>query len=70
MELTSKFTPADIEYLFHQVAQFAFEQKFATKEDYQVTTKTFMEITPRVRPSLTDEIIEEFKKDSVTYSRV
>ena len=70
VELTSKFTPADIEYLFHQVAQFAFEQELATKKDYQVTTETFVEITPRIRPSLTDEIIEEFEKDSVTYSRV
>ena len=70
VDMTSKFTPADIEYLFHQVAQFAFEQELATKEDYQVTTETFMEIIPGVRPSLTDEIIEEFEKDSVTYSRV
>jgi len=24
---------------------------------------------PTIRPSLTDEIIEEFQKDSITYSR-
>jgi transitional endoplasmic reticulum ATPase len=67
--MTSKFTPADIEYLFHQVAQFAFEQELAAKEDYQVTTETFVELVPRIRPSLSDEIIEEFEKDCVTYSR-
>ena len=68
--LTSKFTPADIEYLFHQVAQFAFEQELATKQDFRVTTETFLEIIPPIRPSLTDEIIEEFEQDSITYSRV
>jgi transitional endoplasmic reticulum ATPase len=67
--MTSRFTPADIEYLFQQVAQFAFEQEYATRQDYRVTTDTFVRILPTIRPTLTDEIIEEFKKDSVTYSR-
>jgi transitional endoplasmic reticulum ATPase len=69
VEMTSRFTPADIEYLFQQVAQFAFEQEYATKQDYRVTTDTIIQIIPKIRPSLTDEIIEEFQKDSVTYSR-
>ena len=67
--MTSRFTPADIEYLFQQVAQFAFEREYANKQDYRVTTDTFVSILPKVRPTLTDEIIEEFRKDSVTYSR-
>lgn len=69
VEMTSRFTPADIEYLFQQVAQFAFEQEYASKQDYRVTTDTFIQTFPNIRPSLTDEIIEEFQKDSVTYSR-
>ena len=64
-----QFTPADIEYLFQQVAQFAFEQEYASKQDYRVTTNTFNQILPKLRPSLTDEIIQEFQKDSITYSR-
>jgi len=36
----------------------------------EMKTKTVMQIIPRVRPTLTDEIIEEFEKDSLTYSRV
>ncbi len=59
-----------MEYLFQQVAQFAFEQELATKRDYLVSTETIFEIIPKIRPSLTDEIIEEFEKDSITYSRV
>jgi len=67
--MTSRFTPADIEYLFQQVAQFAFEQEYVSRQDYRVTTDTFIQILPTIRPSLTDEIIEEFQKDSITYSR-
>jgi hypothetical protein len=37
--------------------------------DYQVTTDTFLQIAPKIRPSLADEVIEEFRKDSITYSR-
>jgi len=69
-EMTSGFTPADIQYLFQQVAHFAFEQELANKEDYRVTAETFMQIVPKIRPSLSDKVIEEFEKDSVSYSRV
>ena len=69
VKMTSRFTPADIEYLFQQVAQFAFEQEYASRQDYRVTTDTFIQMLPKIRPSLTDEIIEEFQKDSITYSR-
>jgi transitional endoplasmic reticulum ATPase len=67
---TSRFTPADIQYLFEQVAQFAFEQEVARKEDYKVSTETILDIMSKARPSLTDDIIKEFEKDSITYSRV
>ena len=67
--MTLKFTPADIEYLFQQVAQFAFEQELASDEDYRVTTDTIFEILPTIRPSLTDEVTVEFEKDIITYSR-
>jgi transitional endoplasmic reticulum ATPase len=70
IKMTSRFTPADLEYLFQQVAQFAFEQELAAKQDYRVTTETILRIMPKLRPSLTDEIVMEFEKDSVSYSRV
>ena len=70
VEMTSGFTPADIQYLFQQVAHFAFEQELASKEDYRVNDGTFIHILPNVRPSLSDTVIAEFEKDSVSYSRV
>jgi SpoVK/Ycf46/Vps4 family AAA+-type ATPase len=67
---TVRFTPADIQYLFEQAAQFAFEQEVSRKEDFKVTTKIILQIMEKMRPSLTDEIVEEFEKDSLAYARV
>ena len=67
--LTARFTPADLEYLFQKVAQWAFEREYASKQDYKVTTDTFAEIVAQIRPSLTDEMIDEFRQDSVSYTR-
>ena len=69
VESTARFTPADIEYLFHKVAQFAFEQELDTQKDFIVTTGPIVEILSAMRPSLTDEVIEEFEKDSIEFSR-
>jgi transitional endoplasmic reticulum ATPase len=69
VEMTARYTPADIEYLFHQVAQLAFEREYETGRDYRVTVETFQHLTPNIRPSLTDEMIEELHTDRLTYSR-
>jgi SpoVK/Ycf46/Vps4 family AAA+-type ATPase len=69
IKMTARFTPADIEYLFQQVAQSAFEKEYSCKQDYRVTIETFADIVPKIRPSLTDEIIAEFERDIITYSR-
>ena len=70
VDRTSRFTPADIGYLFEQVAQFAFEREVAENMDYRVSTEDFLIIMAKMKPSLTDEIIERFEKDSLTYARV
>jgi SpoVK/Ycf46/Vps4 family AAA+-type ATPase len=67
---TTRFTPADIQYLFEQVAQCAFEHEISKKEDCKVTTEGILQIMQKMRPSLTDEIVEEFEKDSLAYARV
>lgn len=69
IKMTNRFTPADLEYLFQQVAQFAFEQELATQQDYRVTTDTIFEIIPKIRPTLTEEVIMEFEKDTIAFSR-
>lgn len=66
---TERFTPADIQYLFEQVAQFAFEQEISRGEDFKVTTEVILQMMEKMRPSLTDEIIVEFEKDSLAYAR-
>jgi SpoVK/Ycf46/Vps4 family AAA+-type ATPase len=63
------FTPADIEYLFQKVTQFAFEKEYQVGKDYKICTDTFMELLPSVRPTLTDEIIAEFRQDCDEYTR-
>lgn len=70
IEMTTGFTPADIQYFVDQVAHFAFEQEFIKKNDYRVTTDTFTQILSKMRPSLSSEVIKEFEKDSINYSRV
>lgn len=70
VEMTSGFTPADIQYLFQQVAHFAFEQELVSQEDYQVTADTFVHILPKVPASLSADVLDEFTKDSVSFSRV
>jgi transitional endoplasmic reticulum ATPase len=63
------FTPADIEYLFHKVTQVAFEREYIKGEDSRVTTETFLEIIPKVSPTFSTEIIEEFEQDCAHYTR-
>lgn len=70
VESTSRFTPADIEYLFQQVAQFAFEQELAGQKDYKVVTATLQGILPHIRPTLTDEIVAAFEKERAKFARV
>ncbi|HUT72047.1 MAG TPA: AAA family ATPase [Desulfatiglandales bacterium] len=69
LPMVSLFTPADIEYLFHKVRQYTFEKEYLEGKDCSVTTRTFLQMIPKVRPSLTDEIIEEFEHDRIHYTR-
>jgi transitional endoplasmic reticulum ATPase len=69
VSLLAFFTPADIEYLFHKVTQVAFEREYAKGEDSRVTTETFLEIIPKVSPTLSGEIIEQFEQDCAHYTR-
>lgn len=63
------FTPADIEYLFQRVRQYAFEREYQKGKDCRVTTQTFLDIIPKVEASLTDEIVKEFVQDCRRFTR-
>lgn len=67
--LTTKFTPADVEYLFQIVAQQAFEKECESKSDFPVTTEMIAQAIADFRPSLTEAMIEDFKEDIAIYAR-
>jgi SpoVK/Ycf46/Vps4 family AAA+-type ATPase len=69
VSMISLFTPADIEYLFQKVSQFAFEKEYAAGKDYAVNTETFLAIIPEVSPTLTSDSIQALEQDSVDYTR-
>jgi transitional endoplasmic reticulum ATPase len=69
VSLISLFTPADIEYLFQKVKQYAFEREYTEGKDYPVTTETFLEVIPEIPPTLTEETIRELEQDSMDYTR-
>lgn len=65
----SLFTPADIEYLFHKVSQYAFEKEYREGQNFEITTATFKDIIPECQPSLTVENIRELEMDSEEFTR-
>jgi len=69
VSLTQNFTPADIELLYQIIAQRSFEQEYESKKDCLVTTEAIISEVSKFRPSMTHEMIEEFRQDLVKYSR-
>lgn len=63
------FTPADIEYLFQKVTQTGFERELTLGKDYRLDTEVFLHAIPRIRPTLTTEIVTEFEKDCAEFTR-
>ncbi len=63
------FTPADIEYLFQKTAQIAFEKELTLGKDYKLTTELFLETIGKVRASLDENIIDQFRQDCLKYTR-
>jgi len=63
------FTPADIEYLFQKVTQTAFEREYSLGRDFRLDTSIFLELIQEIRPSLTEEIVEEFTRDCELFTR-
>jgi transitional endoplasmic reticulum ATPase len=69
VSLMPLFTPADIEYLFQRVTQVAFEKELAQGKDHRLSTDSFLQTLPRVRPSLTEDVIREFQEDCAKFTR-
>jgi len=69
VSMISHFTPADVEYLFQKIRQVTFEREYERKGNCLVTTETFLEMIPKISPTLTKEMIEEFERDCTRYTR-
>lgn len=69
VSLIPHFTPADIEYMFQKVTQTAFEKELVHGKDFRLDTDIFLEFIPKMRPTLTDEIIRQFEQDCARYTR-
>nr|MBA2599730.1 AAA family ATPase [Actinomycetota bacterium] len=69
VEATELFTPADIEFSADKAAQRAFEREHFDESSGRATTREFLFAIKRTRPSLTEEAIETFRKETKTFAR-
>lgn len=69
VEATELFTPADIEFSADKAAQRAFEREHFDESSGRATTREFLFAIKRTRPSLTEDAIETFRKETKTFAR-
>lgn len=69
VEATDLFTPADIEFAAGKAAQRAFEREHFEGSAGRATTKEFLSAIKRTRPSLTEDTIDTFGKDTKRFAR-
>lgn len=63
------FTPADIEFAARKAAQRAFEREHFHGEGGRATTREFIEAIKMTRPTLTEDIVDGFHKDTRKFAR-
>lgn len=69
VEETELFTPADIEFAAGKAAQRAFEREHFEESSGRATTQEFLFAIKRTRPSLTEDAIEVFQKETKKFAR-
>lgn len=69
VEATELFTPADIEFAAAKAAQHAFEKEYFEESSGRATTEDFLVAIKRTRPSLSDETIDTFAKETRRFAR-
>ncbi|MEY9872518.1 transitional endoplasmic reticulum ATPase [Streptacidiphilus sp. MAP12-33] len=70
VQASELFTPADIEFAARKGAQAAFEREVANRQDEPATTQDYLAAIHDIRPTLTDEMIRDFKEDQEQYTRI
>lgn len=69
VEATELFTPADIEFAAAKAAQRAFEKEHFEESSGRATTEDFLFAIKKTRPSLTEDAIDVFSKETKKYAR-
>jgi transitional endoplasmic reticulum ATPase len=64
------FTPADIEWAARTAAQRAFEREHFDGDGRRARTEDFLAAIESAKPTLTPEMIEEFRVETARYARV
>lgn len=66
---TERYTPADIEFAARKAAHIAFEGEYFADATHRATTDDFLEAIAGTRPTLTQEMVHAFERDSERYAR-
>ena len=69
VDVSDRFTPADVTHAAQQVAQAAFEQTLHIGKRVRATTADYLAAVSATRPTLTDEDVLAFRDDIDRYQR-
>ena len=69
VDATELFTPADIEFAARKAAQHAFEREHFERVATRATTQDFLAAIGQTRPTLAQDIVEEFEEDRGRFAR-
>jgi ribosomal protein S18 acetylase RimI-like enzyme len=66
---SARFTPADIEFAAKKAAHMAFEREHFDNVDHRAVTEDFLAAIGAQRPTVTEEMVEAFRRDAEQYTR-
>ena len=69
MKASELFTPADIEFAARKAAQTAFEREHFEEEGLRAVTADFLDAIEGTKPTLTQEMVRDFRQDARRFTR-
>lgn len=69
VEASELFTPADIEFAARKAAQKAFEREHFEEQGRRAATADFLEAIRETTPTLTEEMVQDFREDARRFTR-
>jgi transitional endoplasmic reticulum ATPase len=70
VEATLLFTPADIEFAARRTAQSVFERHLFEDAEEYATTEDLLRCVGETRPTLTQQMIDDFEQDIASFARI